>query len=55
MFWGFILIISLGLILVKLGTYSVWVTVLGLGLKLAILLIVGLFAVFAWDKIYRKS
>ncbi len=37
MFWFFLLIFALGVILVQLGSYSVWVMVLSLGLKLSLL------------------
>jgi len=48
MFWTFLLIFALGVILVKLGSYSVWVVVLTIGLKsalLALLLVVIYFFV----------
>jgi len=37
MFWTFLLIFALGVMLVQLGSYSVWMVVLTVGLKSALL------------------
>ncbi len=49
MFWVFILLTGFCALLYKLGTFSVWLTVLSAGLKFSILLIVGLVAVFIFN------
>ena len=54
MFWVFILVAALGLVLIKLGTYSVWVTVLYGGLQLALLVIVGLTIGLIWRRVLGK-
>lgn len=54
MFWVFILVAALGLGLIKLGTYSVWVTVLYGGLQLALLVIVGLTIALIWRRVLGK-
>ena len=55
MFWVFILAIILGLILVKLGAYSILVSVLSIGLKLAVLLIAGFVVISIWNKFYKQT
>ncbi len=52
MIWGFILVVALGLSFIKLGSYSVLVTLLSFGLKIAVLLIVVLLVGFVWRKYY---
>lgn len=52
MFWTFILIAALGLVFVKLGAYSVWVTILASGLKLALFVIACLGIALLWRKVF---
>lgn len=49
MFWVFILLTGFCALLYKLGTFSVWLTVLSTGLKFSLLLIVGFVAVFIFN------
>jgi len=53
-FLGFILIVALGLILVQLGNYSVWMIVFSAALKLAGAVIAVLVALLVWSKIIRN-
>lgn len=52
MFWTFVLIAALGLVFVKLGAYSVWVSILASGLKLALFVIICLGIALLWRKIF---
>jgi membrane protein implicated in regulation of membrane protease activity len=52
MFWGFILIAALGIMLIRLGMYSVWVGVLSGGLQLALLVIVFLTVALVWRRVF---
>lgn len=54
MFWIFILFASLAAFFVKLGAYSVWVSMLALFLKLAVIIIVVLSVALLWKKVSRK-
>lgn len=40
MIWAFLLISALGVVLVQLGSYSVWVAVLSFGLKATLMILV---------------
>ncbi len=51
MFWIFILITTLGFVLVKLGALSVMVTALSAFLYLALLVIAGLVITLLWRKV----
>ena len=51
MFWIFILITTLGFVLVKLGALSVMVTALSVLLCLALLVIVGFVIALLWRKV----
>jgi len=55
MFWGFIIISALGFILVKLGSYSVWMIVLSGALKLSAVVIAVLIALIIWNKFFRSG
>lgn len=44
MIWLFILVVLFAVMLIKLGSYSAWVSILVLGLKVAVLVIVYLVA-----------
>jgi len=55
MFWIFLIVFALGVILVKLGNYSVWMIVFSAGLKLAGIVIAMLAALLAWAKLLRKK
>ena len=46
MIFGFILVVALGVILVQLGSYSVWVTVLTIALKSVLLVLAVIAALF---------
>jgi len=54
-FLGFILIVALALILVQLGTYSVWMVVFSAALKLAGAVIAVLVALLVWSKVIRNK
>jgi hypothetical protein len=54
MFWIVILIAGLVLSFVKLGMYSVWVTVLVGGLKVAAVAILCLVVLLVWKRILKK-
>jgi membrane protein implicated in regulation of membrane protease activity len=54
MFWIFILITTLGFVLVKLGALSVMVTALSVLLYLALLIIAGLVIVLLWKRVFSK-
>jgi len=53
-FLGFILVVVLGLILVQLGSYSVWMAVFSAALKLAGAIIAVLVALLVWSKTIRN-
>lgn len=55
MFWIFSLIIGLAFVFIKLGTYSVWVTILSGGLKLALLAIGCLAIALIWHRVFEKK
>ncbi len=55
MFWIFILVVGLATMVFKLGSYSAWITVLAIVLKLAILGIAILAAAFVWQRIKGKQ
>jgi len=55
MFWGFLLVSTLGFILVKLGSYSVWMVVLSGGLKIAVAVIVLLAALLIWNRFIKND
>ncbi len=57
MFWGFLLLTGLAFVFAQLGALSVWVTVLKLGLMLALLLMAVISIVFVWRKVFsvRKA
>ena len=54
MFWKFLLIVAFGMILFKLGSYSVLVSVLVTFAKLVVILVLGFIAMIAWKK-YRAQ
>jgi len=53
-FLGFILIVVLGLILVQLGSYSVWMAVFSAVIKLAVVVIAVLIGLLVWARIIKK-
>jgi len=53
-FLGFILIVALGFILVQLGSYSVWMTVLSAVIKLAVVVISLLIGLLIWVRVIKK-
>ena len=57
MFWLSLLVFCFALVLIKLGSLSVWVSVLALGLKGALILVAGLVALFVGRRVMetRKS
>ena len=55
MFWIFILIGSFALMFVQLGAYSVWVSILSVGLKIAVLVITCLGIALLWRKVFGKK
>lgn len=54
MFWIFIVFVILATILVKIGAYSVWVSMLSLLLKIACIVIVLLSVGLLWKKVMAK-
>lgn len=50
MFWLSLIVLSLAVVLVKLGAYSVWVSILTGGLKVALLVITILVVALIWKK-----
>lgn len=54
MFWGFLLLTGLALVFIQLGAMSVWVTVLKLGLMLALLVLAAMVIVVLWRKIFQR-
>lgn len=54
MFWTFILIVALALTFVRLGAYSVLVSVLSGSLQLAMLVIAALTIVIIWRRVLGK-
>ena len=55
MFWIFILLTCLAFVFIKLGMLSVWVAVFSVGLKLLMVAISVLTAVFIWQKVFSKK
>jgi len=55
MFWVFLILSALGLTLVKLGSYSVWVVVFSTALKIALIVITSLIVLLMWTKVIRKK
>ena len=53
-FLRFILIVALGLILVQLGSYSVWMAVFSAVIKLASVVIAVLIGLLLWTRIIKK-
>jgi hypothetical protein len=54
MFWIFIIFVILATIFVKIGAYSVWVSMLSLLLKIACIVIVLLSVGLLWKQIMAK-
>lgn len=52
MFWGFLLLTGLAAMFAQLGALSVWVSVLKLGLMLALLALVVMGIVLFWRKVF---
>lgn len=50
MFWGFLLLTVLAFVFVQLGAMSVWVSVLKLGLMVALLVLVVMGIVKLWRR-----
>lgn len=55
MFWLSTLVVSLAVVLVKLGAYSVWVGILSAGLKFALMALATLAILFAWKGLSRVA
>lgn len=55
MFWAFLLLLSLGSALVKLGMMVAMAKILVLLLKLALVAVICLFGVTVWQKFARRS
>ena len=53
-FLGFILIVALGLILVQLGSYSVWMAVFSAVIKLVSVVIAVLIGLLLWTRIIKN-
>ena len=52
MFWAFVLIVALAIILIRLGMYFVWVSVLSGGFQLALLVIACLTIALIWRRVF---
>jgi hypothetical protein len=52
MFWGFLLLTGLAFVFAQLGAMSVWISVLKLGLMLALLALVVMGIVLLWRKVF---
>jgi hypothetical protein len=55
MLWALILVVALAIVFVKLGAYSVWMTILAVGLKVAMLAIAGLSMVLLWWSVFARK
>lgn len=53
MIWTFLLVMTLGLVVFRLGTYSVWVAVLTTALKFTLFVVILGIIVLAWRR-YRS-
>jgi len=54
MFWIFLLFVAFAGVFVKLGSLSVWVSILSGALNLVMVLIGGLVMALFWRKTFRK-
>jgi hypothetical protein len=52
MFWGFLLLTGLAFVFAQLGAMSVWLSVLKMGLMLALLLLAVMGIVILWRKVF---
>ena len=52
MFWGFLLLTGLAFVFAQLGAMSVWVSVLKLGLMLALLVLAVTGIVLLWHMVF---
>ena len=50
MIWAFLLVMALGLVVFRLGSYSVWVAVLTIALKLTLLVVILGIVVLVWRR-----
>lgn len=55
MFWLSMIVLGLSFMLLKLGAASVWLTILSVGLKVALLVIAGLALILLWNKVVRAK
>ncbi len=55
MFWTFIIVSMLGMLIFKLGAYSVLVIVLSNLLKIAVVLLVGISVLMFWRKYFSRG
>ncbi len=55
MIWGFIALIVLAIAFMKLGMYSVWVTILFGGLRVAIAVILLLSIILIWRATFGRK
>lgn len=55
MFWIFLLFVILAVVFIKLGSLSVWVSLLSGALNLVLLLVGGLVIALLWRKGSRKK
>lgn len=53
MFWGFLLLSGLAYVFVQLGAMSVWVSVLKLGLLVALLVLAVMVIVVMWRRVFN--
>jgi ABC-type phosphate transport system auxiliary subunit len=55
MIWIFILLAGLAACFIKLGMYSVWVTILLGAVKISLVVIIGLLIGLVWRKVFKKN
>jgi len=55
MFWIVSLIAGLGFVMAKVGAYSVWVTVLTVGVTVLAVLLLLIMVFVVWDKFIRRG
>lgn len=53
MIWAFILLVALGFTFIKIGSYSVWIYVLSLGIKLFTVFFLIISGIFIWNKFIK--
>lgn len=55
MFWGFMSVLIAAALFIKLGMYSVWVSILSLTVKVGLIAILAFGAVLVWRRVYGRT